>query len=333
MPIKRDNPKTRWCFTLNNYDDESIQLLQTQLTADNCTYAVVGKEVGESGTPHLQGYVHLKKKIRFSSIKTLLPNGCHIEAARGTDQQNETYCSKDGSIVLQVGTPTKGTSERGGGSKRINTAVEMAEKLASGVPQTELLQDREYAAAYLLHWKNIQVLTNSYKQAQVIERLRREFATTRWYTWQYLLIRSLTHHVPDPRRVTWFMDKDGNTGKTFLSRYLVTHHDAVRFENGKSTDIKHAYGGNKIVIFDFSRSQQEHINYEVIESIKNGIVFSPKYESDMKVFDPPHLVCFANFAPDYSKMSDDRWDVRELTEQDKKYWGEDRDCDTDVEME
>ena len=49
-----------------------------------------------------------------------------------------------------------------------------------------------------------------------------------------------------------------------------------------------------------------------MESIKNGRVFSAKYESKMKVFDPPHVICFANFEPKREAMSADRWAIVDL---------------------
>jgi hypothetical protein len=68
-----------------------------------------------------------------------------------------------------------------------------------------------------------------------------------------------------------------------------------RLENSKSDNIEYAYNGEHVVIFYFSRSQAHHVNYEVIESVKNGIMFSGKYESCSKTFDFPHVVIFANF--------------------------------------
>ncbi|KAH3837874.1 hypothetical protein DPMN_111276 [Dreissena polymorpha] len=61
--------------------------------------------------------------------------------------------------------------------------------------------------------------------------------------------------------------------------------DAIRFENGKSNDLKYMYKGQKYVVFDFCRSSSEHINYEVIEALKNGVFCSYKYESVMRMYD------------------------------------------------
>lgn len=56
---------------------------------------VVGRERGESGTPHLQGYFHLRNQISFAALKRFLP-ALHFERARGSGLQNQAYCTKDG---------------------------------------------------------------------------------------------------------------------------------------------------------------------------------------------------------------------------------------------
>lgn len=79
-----------WCFTTNNYDDDDIiDVLNT-----DADYICFGLEVGEQGTPHIQGYLHWNNPISFSTVKGLL-NKSHIEKAGGTPQQNIDYCSKD----------------------------------------------------------------------------------------------------------------------------------------------------------------------------------------------------------------------------------------------
>ncbi len=56
----------------------------------------------------------------------------------------------------------------------------------------------------------------------------------------------------------------------------------------------------------------DHVNYEVIESVKNGIVYNTKYESEMRVYKIPHVIVFSNERPDETKLSHDRWDIIEL---------------------
>ena len=56
----------------------------------------------------------------------------------------------------------------------------------------------------------------------------------------------------------------------------------------------------------------EHINYEIIEEIKNGHFYNTKYVPEARVFDNPHVVCFSNSYPDKTKLSADRWDIIDL---------------------
>lgn len=90
----------RYCFTLNNFTQDEYQLLLDKITntmADTVRYAIVGKEVSESGTPHLQGFISLSKKLRLKQLKReYLGNRVHAEPAKGTDKDNQVYCSKDG---------------------------------------------------------------------------------------------------------------------------------------------------------------------------------------------------------------------------------------------
>lgn len=66
------------------------------------------------------------------------------------------------------------------------------------------------------------------------------------------------------------------------------------------------------IIIDLSRSMEDHVPYEAIEDIKNGIFFSGKYESKMIVRNNPIVIIFANFEPDTSKLSKDRWVITKI---------------------
>lgn len=91
-------PLLHFCFTINNYVEEDISRLQI-LFEEEAKYWIIGKEIGESGTPHLQGYASYKRRRTFDVIRNQLGARAHIERSRGTARQNREYCSKGGEFV------------------------------------------------------------------------------------------------------------------------------------------------------------------------------------------------------------------------------------------
>lgn len=83
-----------WCFTWNNYSNSEFAVVKTWIET-NCKYGIVGQEIGESGTPHLQGYLEFKIQKDFSALKKALPK-VHLEKRKGTAKQAADYCKKDG---------------------------------------------------------------------------------------------------------------------------------------------------------------------------------------------------------------------------------------------
>ena len=79
-------------FTLNNYSDEEYTNL---LNCDLFKYVIIGKEKGEKGTPHLQGYAELNKETGFKKIKSV-NNRMYFDRRRGSQKQAIDYCMKDG---------------------------------------------------------------------------------------------------------------------------------------------------------------------------------------------------------------------------------------------
>ena len=80
----------------------------------------------------------------------------------------------------------------------------------------------------------------------------------RWKIWQQKVIKIILQQ-PHPRTIHWFYEETGNTGKTFLTRFVIcAHPSCIRMENAKSADLKYAYNGENVVLFDLSRSI-EHI--------------------------------------------------------------------------
>jgi len=84
------SPAKHWCFTWNNYDKESVVMLQGVLRSMAKAW-VFQEEVGESGTPHLQGYVEFSDKLRPLSLD--LPAVIHWEKKKKTVKNCVDYCS------------------------------------------------------------------------------------------------------------------------------------------------------------------------------------------------------------------------------------------------
>lgn len=79
-------------FTVNNYSHEEYDKI---INLDIWRYLVVGKEIGESGTPHLQGYGVLKKQFRDKALQTALGGRAFMEPRKGSHSQASDYCKKD----------------------------------------------------------------------------------------------------------------------------------------------------------------------------------------------------------------------------------------------
>lgn len=91
MPKVKKTRLRNFCFTLNNYKPDQIESLKKY---EHFKYLIFGKEIGESGTPHLQGYAELKKQTSFNVVRKYMFNA-HIEARHGTPQQASDYCQKE----------------------------------------------------------------------------------------------------------------------------------------------------------------------------------------------------------------------------------------------
>lgn len=131
--------------------------------------------------------------------------------------------------------------------------------------------------------------------------------------WQLAVLDMLKNQQPDPRKIHWIWDQVGNKGKSTFSKFVAINYGATILNNGSFSDLAFSIPScPKIVIFDFPRTIEGRVNYSAIEAVKNGLIFSGKYESKTKIFNPPHIIVFSNFPPDRGSMSEDRWDIINL---------------------
>ena len=132
---------------------------------------------------------------------------------------------------------------------------------------------------------------------------------------------------PHDRVIYWYYSEQGGTGKTTFARYLHRKYGFIAL-SGKASDMKHAIveyektnGATPTgIVINIPRSVDSgFISYTGFEEVKDMFFFSGKYEGGMVDGNPPHLVVFANEMPDTSKMSGDRWKIRNVECPDNVY--------------
>jgi hypothetical protein len=118
-------------------------------------------------------------------------------------------------------------------------------------------------------------------------------------------------------------EDEGNKGKSWMATYLGVVKGALVLTAGRKLDLTYIYAKNpkKVVIFDLTRTaapdedKKKSLDgiYSLAEELKNGHLVSTKYEPIDIYFRSPHVIFLANFEPDYSKWSGDRYFVTKLT--------------------
>lgn len=212
-----------WAFTLNNYTDEE----QEEIRKIDCTYKIVGKEKGEMGTPHLQGYLWFKNARGFNSVKRSLPERAHIEPARGTPEQNKKYCSKQGDFYEDGECPIKG--------KR--TDIESAAQLLKeGKPLLAL--EKDHLPTLIHYWSGFE----KYRKA---------------------ILRRKKGRRPYQRATFWIWGP-ARKGKTNKAMDIVHENllpDEEYYEWAPATGFIDGYDGERIAVFDDFKA--EHMAFEV----------------------------------------------------------------------
>jgi len=236
-------------FTYNNYNSSEIEGIVAVLRH----YAYKGKvqtEVGENGTPHLQGMIWCKKPHRDTEFK--LPKQIHWEKMKDVENVQD-YCNKD---------------ETHDGVFRASW----------GFPKPLVILKKED-----------------------------------FYDWQ-IQMDNCIHTEPDDRTIYWIYSKNGGMGKSTFCKYLAYTYNAVICGKGNYSDIINImFNANmddtNLVVFDLPRNNGNKVSYSALEAIKNGMICNTKYETGNKLFNPPHILIFANDEPEWEAMSEDRFKV------------------------
>jgi len=308
-----DMSAKNWCFTINNPEDgdrANLEYLNPELHRQSldCNYVIYQLEKGEHGTPHYQGYLQFTKRKTLNQIKSILGSRSHLEVARGSPLANKEYCSKEESRVLGQSVVELG-SMRGGQGTRTDIE-EFVNAIRRGPLSTESIIE-QYSSVLAKYPRFVRTVVDHYTTT-----ITRTPCLEPRIGWQSELFLDLTTD-PHPRTVRWYYDPVGGTGKSLFARRFSIGGDPIHprayiVTGGRHSDVFFGYRNERVVFFDWARDNQETFPYLVVENFKNGYFLNTKYEVQAKYFNPPHVVIFANFEPDQTKLSQDRWIIKNI---------------------
>ncbi len=258
---------------------------------------------------HIQGYCELKRSIRLPTVKNMFGDKTlHIEPRKGSQEDAVQYSCKDDTAIpeTQYEWGLKMISQQG---ERTDVAALM--ELAND-PSLSIKDIKDsMPVEWCKYHKAVDRARAVNLQHSEEQKMIAEFANCDLRIWQEELLLELKE-PPDDRTIRWIVDTTGNAGKTWFAKWAAVNLDAQVIANGKTSDIARAYQHKSIVILNLARTPEQYVNYQVMENIKDGLIWSPKYEPLMKYFKPPHLIVMANQWPEYNKVSLDRWNISEL---------------------
>lgn len=302
------NTRTRyWCWTLNNYTQEECDHIRNLQHHDNVRYITYGIEVGEGGTPHLQGFIYLFRHQKFPYLKNLLGQRVHLEAMRGQPGEAISYCHKQGEYWEHGERPADQTPRTGFDSALAwldrfieeNSRAPTPREVANGYPRAFTLYNN------FMELARLRAPTPTLVPAGVELR-----------SWQTQLLEEIREPCEDARGIKFFVDPVGGKGKTFFSQFMFSQFpERVQLmAPGKMIDMAYCVDESKdIYIFNISRRGVEHFQYRILEELKDRMVFSQKYTPVMKVLSKiPWVIVMMNEEPDMTALSEDRYEITYL---------------------
>jgi hypothetical protein len=291
-----------WTFTLNNYNEASITKLLSLEDEGLVAYLCFGKEVGESGTPHLQGFVSFKEKQTLRACTTHLGQA-HFEVARNVPK-SIAYCKKDGDFTEY------GQLPRGAGGARNDLAAFIEAVKGKQVTTMKEVREKhpEVAARYERYCRDF------LEDNRVVEDVP-YYPLRIWQAELYAELRL----SPNARKIKFIVDPVGNTGKSWFAQYCEQVFPVGQVQvlaPTRKQDMAYALDVSiRIFFLDAPRCKNgEFIQYDFLEQLKDRRVFSSKYESRMKRLDAVHVIVLMNEHPNMQALSADRYDIVELTE-------------------
>lgn len=306
----------------------------------------------ETGRMHLQGYIELDTPMKGYAVKRLfgrdkgLGISCRLAAANSNREANLRYCGKENLVEVIHKIPARGHGVdksraqtvkdlRKGDEEIANKSIMLLEqkrfvdKMDDDMLREQLydLKEMTLSEFTMCHPKTgikDHFQTKSIKKMFDAETCKSEMEEKlpenllHYKVWREL-INAIDNDSPPDRAILWYYNTEApkraggkGNGKSLINDWLAVNRGALCLGNAGTGDLAHSWNGERIITFNFTKTTEEYINYGAIEALKDGNIYSKKYDSGAKVFMKPWVIVFANFYPDTDSMMEDRWHIWEI---------------------
>lgn len=311
-----------YCFTSfnMNIDWENLDI-PTIDTKQSIKYLVYQGEYTKDNNKHIQGFIQFHNKKDLSFVKKLFgDNTLHLEKMRGTPTEASEYCKKaekDGNVQETFFSYREYGELDTTVARQRTDLLELRERILEGDTINKIMMttdDNKTLHNCIQYNKTLREFQHQVHQTIQRKALIEQYNSVIWNDKQQIIIDIINEELDttNHRRVNWFYDEQGNIGKTHLAKYYVAQGDCYYITGGKQADILYAYEGQKIIIYDLARTYSDNLDhiYTTIENFKNGFYLSTKYNTEQRIYkDQPIIIVLANFQPDTTKLSEDRWNI------------------------
>lgn len=312
-PNVERNAAINWIGTIyQRTSGELQQKISAAMENKLFKYAVFQMETcGSTGRTHAQIFVQTSERKRYQYLQGLLGDGKdHWEIARNVPKARN-YCKKQ--LSRLEGPWEYGTWAGGDGGKGKRNHEEAFGDIAT-------LSRREHMAKYPDLWSTRaggldRLFNNKLSTPGKLEN----FEPNQWQRF----LRGLLDKPADNRTIYWVYDLRGSNGKTTFGRWIASETSCYFTGVARADRNYHSYDGETTVIYDVPRHGDEQpgelggkgvgFPYPQLEKFKDGHLPAGMFGTAPKHFPSPHVVVLANFEPDFSRLTIDRWVLLDLS--------------------
>lgn len=299
-------------FTINNPGDHVPEYNETTMN-----YIGWARQRGlKKKTPHLQGLVVFKKKMRKRTIEIILMDSeerrCYVAPMRGTTEQARNYFVEDPKGTNESDPEEYGSIPEDVEPEKCNIQDQIhmcKEDIENGLISSERELFTEWT--YLMTKsgvKDVLLKLLSYKteyEKYPIGVDFKHFQPLCTYMAKYL-------RTPyEYRKFLWICDPKGMGGKTLSLKYVynsmvdgkLADRKPFYFQVAKANDLAHMIPVEaNVFLIDIARAAP--IPYKIIECLRDGVLTSGKYMGTVKKLSEPRwiIVC-SNVLPDPTRIT------------------------------